>query len=58
MQERANVVDASISALKAIPAPVLKTVPAPEYGKGAYWIPHSGGPWGLRVPVRTVCGTR
>jgi hypothetical protein len=36
----------------------LKTVPAPEYGKGAYWIPSpGGGPWSLRVPVPTVCGT-
>ena len=36
----------------------LKTVPAPQYGKGAYWIPSPGtGPWSLRVPVRTVCGT-
>jgi hypothetical protein len=50
--------DAPGVALKPIPAPALKTVPAPEYGKGAYWIPHSGGPWGLRVPVRTVCVTR
>lgn len=58
-QERAHVVDASISALKTIEARVLKTVPAPEYGQGAYWIPHPGaGPWSLRVPVPTVLGTR
>ncbi|KFX88548.1 hypothetical protein V490_07562 [Pseudogymnoascus sp. VKM F-3557] len=57
-QEKANVVDASISALKTIPAPVPKMIPAPEHGKGAYWIPDSGGgPWSLRVPVPTVRGT-
>jgi len=56
-QERAHVVDASIRALRPIEARTIsRTVPAPEYGHGVYWIPQTGA-WALRVQVPTVRGS-